>query len=153
MEASSFLFIYFYWNIIALQCCVSLCYKMKWISICMCVCVCMYTYIYIYIYMYPLPPEPPFPSPPPPPPHHLTPLGHHRTPGWAPCAIQQLPTSYLLYTWQCIYINTTLPVCPTPLPPLNVCDNMSIVYIASLLLPCKWNCWKSYLLHIIPVII
>ena len=25
-------------------------------------------------------------------------LGHHRAPGWAPCEIQQPPTSHLLYT-------------------------------------------------------
>ena len=34
-----------------------------------------------------------------------TTLGHHRAPGWDPCAIQQLPTSYLFYTWQCLYVN------------------------------------------------
>ena len=28
-----------------------------------------------------------------------TPLGHHKVPGWAPCVTQQLPTSYLFYTW------------------------------------------------------
>ena len=28
-----------------------------------------------------------------------TPIGHHRTLSWAPYAIQQLPTSYLFYTW------------------------------------------------------
>ena len=31
-----------------------------------------------------------------------TPLGHQRVPGWAPCVVQKLPTSYLFYTW-CIY--------------------------------------------------
>ena len=30
---------------------------------------------------------------------HPTPLGHHRAPGWPPCAAQRLPSSYLFYTW------------------------------------------------------
>ena len=36
-----------------------------------------------------------FPLEVPPTPIHLTPPGHHRTLSWAPCAMQQLPTSYL----------------------------------------------------------
>ena len=28
----------------------------------------------------------------------LIPLDHHRAPSWAPCTMQQLPTSYLFYT-------------------------------------------------------
>ena len=35
---------------------------------------------------------------------HPTPLGCHRAPGWAPCAIQQLPTRCLFYIWQYIYV-------------------------------------------------
>ena len=31
-----------------------------------------------------------------------TPLGHHRALSWTPCVIQQLPSSYLFYTWSCI---------------------------------------------------
>ena len=30
---------------------------------------------------------------------HLTPLGHHTAPSWAPWAVHQVPTSYLFYTW------------------------------------------------------
>ena len=49
--------------------------------------------------------------------HHLphsTTLGHDRAPSWAPCAIKQLPTSYLFYTWYVyIYINATLWICLT----------------------------------------
>ena len=47
-------------------------------------------------------------------PRHPTHLGHHRAPSWAPT--QQVPTSYLFYTWQCTYINPKLPVHPTLLP-------------------------------------
>ena len=46
-----------------------------------------------------------------------TPLCHHRTQSWAPCAIQQLPTSYLFNTWWCIYVSPNLAICPTLLPP------------------------------------
>ena len=49
-----------------------------------------------------VPPEPPSHFP------HPTPLGHHWAPSWAPCAIQQLPTSHLFHTWWCIYANATL---------------------------------------------
>ena len=33
------------------------------------------------------------------PPPHPSPLGHHRAPRWVPHAIEQLPVSYLFYTW------------------------------------------------------
>ena len=46
------------------------------------------------VYIYSLPLEPPSHSPPSPRP----PLGHHRAQSWAPCALQQLPTSYLFHT-------------------------------------------------------
>ena len=36
-------------------------------------------------------------------------------PSWASCVTQQLPTSYLFYTWQCIYVNPNRPICPTSL--------------------------------------
>ena len=36
-----------------------------------------------------------------PPPPHPNPLGHHRAPSWAPCVVEQCPTSYLFYTWGC----------------------------------------------------
>ena len=45
-------------------------------------------------------------------------LGHHRALSWAPCPAQQLATSYLFYTWWCIYVSSTLPVCP-PFPSLQ----------------------------------
>ena len=46
----------------------------------------MYTYN-------PLPLEPPSWHP------DLNPLGHHRALNGASCSLQQLPTSYLFYTW------------------------------------------------------
>ena len=45
------------------------------------------TYITFLLSIPPLPPSLP-----------ATP-GHHRVPGWAPCFMKQLPTSYLFYTW------------------------------------------------------
>ena len=75
--------------------------------------------ICIHISPYPLPLA--SPSHPP----YLTPLGGHRALSWSPCAMQQLPTSYLFYIWQCIYVNATFslrPSLPTPLKSvLNVC--------------------------------
>ena len=49
--------------------------------------------LYVYIHLFPLGP----------PSHTLRPnsLGHHRTPSWAPCALQQVTTCYLFYTWSC----------------------------------------------------
>ena len=41
---------------------------------------------------------------------HSTPLGHYRAPSWAPCAVQQLVTSYLFHTWSCINVSATLPI-------------------------------------------
>ena len=39
-----------------------------------------------------------------------TPPDHHRAPGWIACAVQQLPTSYLIYTPSCIHVNAILSV-------------------------------------------
>ena len=49
---------------------------------------------------------------PPTPPHAIL-VGHHRAPGWAPCAMQHLPISCLFYTWQCTYSNAILSIRPT----------------------------------------
>ena len=42
----------------------------------------------LYVHIYPLPLKPPTHP-------HLTPLSHRRAPSWAPCVIQQVPTSQL----------------------------------------------------------
>ena len=80
----------FNWRITALQCCDGLCCTSMWMS-----------YIYIYIYIYISPPSWASPL------HSTTPIPH-RASGWAPSVIQQLPASYLFYTWYwvcvCMYI-------------------------------------------------
>ena len=73
-------FFFVYWSIIASMCCVSFCCIMKWIN---------YKYTYIPSLLR-LP--------------HTPPLDHHWALSWAACAIQQLPTSYLFYTWYCIFL-------------------------------------------------
>ena len=71
----------------------------------------------LYIYICPrissllcLPPShPPYPST----------LAGHKAPSWSPCAMRLLPTSYLFYIWECIYVHATLslrPSLPFPLP-------------------------------------
>ena len=57
--------------------------------------------------------------------HHPPPPGHHRAPSWAPHVIRQLPSSHLVYMWQCMSVSAILPICPTlPIPPCP----MSILY-------------------------
>ena len=104
-----------YWTRIALQCCVRFCCTTSWIS-CMYVCVCMYIYI-------PLSLKPPSHSQP-------TPLGHHRVPCWAPCAMQQLPIHYLFYTW-CVY--TSVLLSPFVLPSFPYCVHQSILRVWALI--------------------
>ena len=53
------------------------------------------------------------------------PAGHHRAPNWAPCAIQQVPTSYLVSTWYCINVSAALSVQPTL--PFPCCVHMPIL--------------------------
>ena len=73
-----------------------------------------------------LPLEPPSqPCPPLPP-------DHHGAQGWAPWAIQRIPTSYLFYTWQCAYVNLLLRSCcimsDTFCSPMNCGLPVSSVY-------------------------
>ena len=72
---------------------VSICCPTAWMS-------------HMYAYIYPLPFEPPCQP-------HATPLGHHRASRWAPCAVEQLPTSRLFYTRACIYVSPSLLIHPT----------------------------------------
>ena len=95
----SFSFFFFPSSRVALQCCVSFCSTAVWIS-------------HIYVYNPPswtsLPAQPTCPGP-------------HRTLSWAPCPLQQVPTSHLFYTWQCADINPNLPVHPVFPPPMSTC--------------------------------
>ena len=67
-------YLFFNWRQIALQCCVGFCRATV-----------RFSHNYTYVTSLPSP--------------YPTLLGHHRPPGWAPCAIQQLLTSYLFGTW------------------------------------------------------
>ena len=61
----------------------------------------------LYVYAYPFPLGPP---------SHLLPSHSSRSSqalSWAPWAVQHVPTSCLLYTWWCIYVNPNLPICHT----------------------------------------
>ena len=88
----------------------------------------------LYIYTYPhissllrLPPShPPYP----------TPLGGHKAPSLSPCAMRLLATSYLFYIWQCIYVHTTLSLCPSLPFPLCVSSNTFYSRSASLFQSC-----------------
>ena len=62
---------------------------------------------------------------------HPNPLGHHRALSWAPCVIQQFPTSYLLYTW----FSSVVQSCPTLCDPMNCSTPIQ----ASLSIT---NCWS-----------
>ena len=62
-----------------------------------------------------LPPEPPSHLP-----HHPPPVGFHRVPGWVPCDIQQIPTSYLFYIYMCVCMSMHVQSCPTLCDPVVV---------------------------------
>ena len=82
------------WSIIALQCFVSFCCTMKWISR-------MYSYIPSLLNL-PCTPPTSHPS-----------RSSQSTKLSFLCFIA-VPTSYLFYTWYCVYVNPNLPICPSP---------------------------------------
>ena len=55
-------------------------------------------------------------------PSHPTLLGCHRAQGWAPCAIQQIPTGYPFYTWSWMYVSMLLSQFAPPSPSTNLVD-------------------------------
>ena len=66
--------------------------------------------------------------------NEVTHLGHHRALSWAPCAIRQVPNSYLFCTWQYVSIPISQLI-PPPFPPATSTHRFSTS--ASLFLPCK----------------
>ena len=109
ISPKQFLNLFFNWSVIALQCYVSFCCTTTWISY-------MYTYILSLLNLPPALP-PPFTS-----------LGYHRTPSWAPGVMQQLPTSHLFYTWQCVYVSATLSVHPVLSFPCRVHKSLLCIW-------------------------
>ena len=89
------------WRIIALQCCVRFCHTIMWIS---------HKYIYAHSLLN----------------LHSTSLDCQRAWGWAPCVIQQLPTSCFMYGR--LYISMLLHmfqfIQPSPSPAVTVANLM-----------------------------
>jgi len=101
-------------SITALQCCISFCCIVKWIS---------YIYTYISSSRTSLPPVP-----------HPTHLGHHRAQSWAPYT--QLPSSFLL---TCSSVFMSVPFSQlVPLSPSSALSTSPSSISVSLFLPCKW---------------
>ena len=93
----------------------------------------------LYIYIYPLPLGLPSYLPP-----HPVSLIAHRTASWAPCAIQQVPTSCQFYIWQCMYINPKLPVHPTT-PSSPPCPPICSLHLCLYSCPAARFIWISFL--------
>ena len=110
---------FFNWNIIAAHCCGTLCCESNT------VCSRQWNESALWLHT----PRPSWTSLLPAPPSH--PSGRHRARGWAPCALQQAPSSYMAV---CL-CQSSSPICPTlPSHPASTClFSMS----SSLFLPCK----------------
>ena len=74
-------------------------------------------------------------------------IGHHMPSNRVPCAVQQVLISYLFYTQQFVYVNTSLPIHPTPpIPPNNhkfifyICNSISVLLISSFIAFLKIHC-------------
>ena len=112
-------FLFFNWNMLALQCYVSFFCTAKWINH-------VYTYILSLLNLPPIPPCPP--------------LGHHRTMCWAPCAIQQVPA--ICFTNGGVYVSVLLFQFVHPLlPPL--CSQVCSVGL------CLYSCPPNRLINTI----
>ena len=81
----SFFFFFFNWRKIVLQCWVGLCHTTKRISH-------KYTHASSVLNSLPAP-------------RQAHPSRSSQSTGWAPCVMQHLPTSYLLYTWWYTYVS------------------------------------------------
>ena len=60
----------------------------------------------------------------------LSHLGHCRVLSRVHCAIQQILTSYLIQTQQCIYVNPNLPIHPTPASSLGIHTSVILVCVS-----------------------
>ena len=54
----------------------------------------------------------------------------HRAPGWAPCILQQIPTGYLFYTWECICFHATFSIHPNLSFPSCVLKSVLSVWVS-----------------------
>ena len=107
------LFLFFYWHVLALQCCVSFCYTEESISY-------MYTCIPCHLVL------PPSPAP-----LHLAPLsshlGHNRALSLASCALQEIPTSCVTHG----VVDMSIPIfqlaSPSPSLPVQIYIYISVL--------------------------
>ena len=105
---------FFNWRILALQCCGSLCRTLAQIS-----------------HSYPCGPalQGSFPN-------LSTPLGRHRGPSWAPCAVQQRPAAYPHHAWWGLHVSAARSAHPTSASP----DVSSRLFSMSVSIAPLWRC-------------
>ena len=87
-------------------------------------------------------------------PSHLpypTVLTVHKALSWSPCAMRLLPTSYLFYIWQCIYVHiytTTLSLYPSLPFPLYIFWLENLVHLQLIVIIDSYGLTVSILLTI-----